>query len=258
MRCSFHCRAAFSMPSATLRRLIPQHLALHSADCLCKGVNSNSLRSWSTIGSPNTRSFTVTLNVATGLGILASNLRLCEGVRSRTALRWSIDSGAALDSCGEACAGTGHSIAATDRPRVICRSTVVTSRLDGPDSTLALMRVSGPQSVRRVTRVGFRQRPAESDHSREQTFGSMMRAFGVGFRKARPSREEAIRASIFGSPRNTVMPHTIVGASRNGDVTVGGSRGCAPYRKTPAYGSFPGARMLADVCGAGERTWAAA
>src|SRR6185503_768972 len=126
MRSSFHCRTAFSIWSATERRLMPQHFARHSADCLCKGFNSNSLRSWSTTDSPKTRASTETLKVVTGVGILASNLRLCEGVLLRAAFTCSTASGGAAASCGAAPAETGQSAAANERVITVFRSKSVT------------------------------------------------------------------------------------------------------------------------------------
>src|SRR6478609_5009727 len=118
------------MPSAKARRLTPQHFDRHSADCRCKGVSSKSLRSWSTMESPKTLASTDTLKVATGVGILASNLRLRGGVRLSAALTWLTESGGPAGSCGAAPAETGQRSAASDRMSVVFRNKAVTSKLD--------------------------------------------------------------------------------------------------------------------------------
>ena len=93
------------MLSVNAARLRPQHCDDHAADCRCKGVSSNSLRSDSMIGTTNACSVTVILKVAAGTGTFASNLRLCEGVRlSVSCTLWNEVGGAVSWSCGAAVA----------------------------------------------------------------------------------------------------------------------------------------------------------
>src|SRR6185369_15159746 len=100
-RRSSHRRNARSRLSVNMARLSPQHFDDQSADCLCKGVSSNSLRSESMMGTTKGRPVTVTLKVAAGTGMFESNLRLLEGVLLSPSLTRSSEAGGGLPgSCG--------------------------------------------------------------------------------------------------------------------------------------------------------------